>query len=283
MTRANTLACQDDSSLEEGYAAGTHGWRYMVLAGVPVPKGMYNGKPVTPEQVGCKFHPEGVPVTLSVRTNSSVETNIGWVLRNQLKNSSTDIARALAKKYSMVSNALIGNDPAKEQLCEARTDLPETIVPFVISPGVVDDYRSAHPDATFIAKGEQLVVCWLNSSSGKFSPAVYQPEKYGIWHTIKPAGYNMDRRINLAEAISLCQAAALASPKPGFDHIALDLPQEGRPGGSKLLVGQQIDRYDIVVDGILFYKPANPDLTAVRFSCLVSPPYQVVTTIKFSE
>jgi hypothetical protein len=39
--------------------------------------------------------------------------------------------------------------------------------------------------------------------------------------------------------------------------------------------GMKAERYDIAVEGKLFYKSSGPDLDAVRVSCLLSPMFEV--------
>jgi len=62
------------------------------------------------------------------------------------------------------------------------------------------------------------------------------------------------------------------SPKhnrPDFDHSMHFPLAEVKPGA--LIAGKKAERYDIVLDGRLFYKSAGPDLAKIEFTCLLSP------------
>jgi hypothetical protein len=48
-----------------------------------------------------------------------------------------------------------------------------------------------------------------------------------------------------------------------------------RFSAGSVIAGKKAERYDIVVQGKSFYGPANPDLTAVNFTCLLSPTLDV--------
>jgi len=82
-------------------------------------------------------------------------------------------------------------------------------------------------------------------------------------------------------AAKVClQAAPAQMNRPNFDHsvyssvveIALGSPRY-RPGLS--VGGMKAERYDIAVEGTLFYKSSGPDLAAVNFTCLLSPMLEV--------
>src|SRR5579863_10508819 len=78
----------------------------------------------------------------------------------------------------MIRNDAVGNDPAKEKLCAARTSGPK--VPFEIDSGYVARARALHPDATFIAVdgiSPQLVECFLREGTGRYEPDSYSPEQ----------------------------------------------------------------------------------------------------------
>jgi hypothetical protein len=193
----------------------------------------------------------------------------------------------------MVSNDSIGNDPAKEKLCASRAKHVGggKAEPFEIDSNYVARIRSLYPDATFIVKSGQLVQCHLREGTGRFEPDSYEPE--GIhWHAIRPKGF--EPGINTAKgqsmAANVCLQAALSkSNRPGLDHsvnnrvVEVQNDPTGRPyhHGTRALfthalaTGKKAERYDIIVEGTCFYKPANPDLTAVKFSCLLSPSLEV--------
>jgi hypothetical protein len=181
----------------------------------------------------------------------------------------------------MVRSETIGNDPAKEQLCASRakaTQGTSQTVPFEIDSGYVARSRVLNPDATFIAIGGQLVECFLLEGSGQYGPAVISPEQW-FWHLIKPRQFQPP--IGTLEgdsfAMNVCRKAALAKiTKQNFDHSATSLVT-GVYAGSPVyhpgvLIGEKkAENYDVVVKGKAFYGPANPDLTAIAFTCLLSP------------
>jgi hypothetical protein len=195
------------------------------------------------------------------------------------------VSTGSAQMRPMISSVGI-NDPAREQLCieRAKKDMPGSAVPFVISPEYVERARKNNPDATFIAMdsrfgGPQLVECELSQGSGRFQPVTMTPENW-FWHLVRPEGYDLS--INTVEgqrrAGNIClETAKSASTRRGFDHGVLSTPaiEISLDRVGKIVAGQRAQRYDVEFRGTLFYRPANPDLTAVDFSCLLSPALKV--------
>jgi hypothetical protein len=181
----------------------------------------------------------------------------------------------------MVRSETIGNDPAKEHLCASRakaTQGTSKTVPFEIDSGYVARSRALNPDATFIAIGGQLIECFLLEGSGQYGPAVISPEQ-SFWHLIKPQQSQPPIGTLQGDsfAVNVCRKAALSKiTKRSFDHTAISLVTEvnaGRPvyHPGILIGGKKAENYDVVVKGNAFYGPANPDLTAIAFACLLSP------------
>jgi hypothetical protein len=187
---------------------------------------------------------------------------------------STSLARA-----QMVLNNAIGNDPAKEKLCASRAK--GKTVAFEIDSRYVASARSLHQDATFIAIdgiSPQLVECYLREGTGRFEPDSFSPEQ-SYWHLIRPEGFKpgINTQIGISMAARVCLDAAPAKiNRPNFDHsvftsvveIDVDSPLY-HP--SITIAGKRAERYDIAVKATSFYRSSGPDLTAVRFTCLLSP------------
>ena len=85
-------------------------------------------------------------------------------------------------------------------------------------------------------------------------------------------------------AYNVCLEAALAKSKiSGLDHsvrktvvvVTADPAVQSSKNGHLALFAGQEARYDIIVEGTSLYKSANPNLTAVKFSCLLSPSLEV--------
>lgn len=179
----------------------------------------------------------------------------------------------------MVRNDAIGNDPAKERLCASRAN--GKTVPFEIDSLYVARARSLHPDAIFIAidgVSPQLVECYLREGTGRYEPDSYSPEQ-SYWHLIKPKqfepGINTPKGISMAANVCL-QAARKKIDRPDFDHSVYSAVVEVNIGSpvyhpGAQLAGKKADRYDVAVEGSAFYKSSGPDLTAIKFTCLLSP------------
>jgi hypothetical protein len=181
----------------------------------------------------------------------------------------------------MIQSSAIGNDPAKEQLCAARAKdtIPGPTVPFEIDSRYVARARALYPDVTFIAidgGSPQLVECYLREGTGRYEPASYSPEQ-SYWHLIKPKqfepGINTSKGISMAANVCL-EAARATFKNPNFDHsvytAVVELGGPLHPGTQ--IAGKSAVRYDITVEGTSFYKAASgPDLTAIKFVCLLSP------------
>ena len=182
-------------------------------------------------------------------------------------------------KAEMVRNDAIGNDPAKEKLCASRTK--GKTVPFEIDSRYVERARSFNPDVTFVATdgiSPQLVECYLRQGTGRYEPASFSPEQ-GYWHLIRPKqfepGINTTRGRDMAAKVCVETAPAKIN-RPNLDHSVYSAVVEIAVAGPRyhsgaLIAGKKAERYDIAVEGTSFYKSSGPDLTAVNFTCLLSP------------
>ncbi len=212
-----------------------------------------------------------------------MEIDVRWILfvLSFLSYSTTVAAQ-------MVRSDAVGNDPTKAQLCAARSNstLPNgKTVPFEIDSRYVAKERSLHPDATFLAidgSSPQLVECYWREGTGRYEPTSYSPEQ-SFWHLIRPKqfepGINTDKGLSMAA--SVCMEAARSNIKhPEFDHSVYSSVVEVNVGSplfhpGALIAGKRAARYDIVVEGTSFFKSSGPDLTAIRFTCLLSPTLEV--------
>ena len=179
----------------------------------------------------------------------------------------------------MVRNDAIGNDPAKEKLCASRTK--GKTVPFEIDSRYVERARSFNPDVTFVATdgiSPELVECHLLQGTGKYEPASFSPEQ-GYWHLIRPKqfepGINTTQGRDMAAKVCV-EAAPAKINRPNLDHSVYSAVAEIDAGGPRYhsgasIAGKKAERYDIAVEGTSFYKSSGPDLTAVKFTCLLSP------------
>lgn len=181
-------------------------------------------------------------------------------------------------KAQMVLNDSIGNDPAKEKLCASRAK--GKTVPFEIDSRYVASARSFHPDATFIAidgPSPQLVECYLREGTGRFEPDSYSPEQ-SYWHLIRPKGFEpgINTQTGISMAAKVCLDAAPSKiNRPNFDHSVYASVVEVNFGSPLYhpgapIAGRRAERYDIAVTGMSFYKSSGPDLTTVKFTCLLS-------------
>jgi hypothetical protein len=184
-----------------------------------------------------------------------------------------------AAKAEMVRSDAIGNNPAKEKLCASRAK--GKTVPFEIDSKYVERARSFNPDVTFVAVdgiSPQLVECYLRQGTGKFEPASFSPEK-GYWHLIRPQQFKPGIKTNKGRemAANACLEAAPAKiNRPNLDHsvylAVVEIDKSGpRYHSGASIAGKKAERYDIAVEGTSFYKSSGPDLTAIKFTCLLSP------------
>jgi hypothetical protein len=192
----------------------------------------------------------------------------------------------------MVSNSAIQNDPAKETLCAQRSGV--TPAPFFIDQKYVDNVRGLHPDTTFIAVDgvvPELIECRVSESTGQYEPDAMSSEvqmmsEQSYWHLARPQEYSPSIKTTAgqAKAVDVCMKAAQQKVnKDGFDHsfawetdvneITLDVAPWFRPGVK--IAGMNAARYDVAVEGELFYKSTGSDLEATRATCLLSPMLEV--------
>lgn len=188
----------------------------------------------------------------------------------------------------MVLNNSINNDPVKEKICASRAK--GKTVPFEIDSDYVARIRSLYPDATFIAVNGQLIECHLREGSGRFEVDSFTPEG-NFWQLIKPKQFKPSVRTQEGQSIAfkICSESYLSkSNKKGFDHSVISSITEGSfveigvpkykskiKSKDTFVAGKKVERYDVVIQGKAFYKPANPDLTTVNFVCLLSPMFEV--------
>ncbi|HUB51996.1 MAG TPA: hypothetical protein VL986_07610 [Terracidiphilus sp.] len=197
-----------------------------------------------------------------------------------------------AASSQMVSNSAIQNDPAKQSICAQRANIKP--VPFFIDQKYVDYILSIHPDTTFIAADgviPELIECRITESTGQFeaeamSSEVQMMSEQSYWHLARPKEYSPSIKTTAGQskAIDVCMKAARdKANKDNFDHsfawetdvneITLDVAPWFRPGA--MIAGTKADRYDVAVEGELFYKSTGPDLEAMRATCLLSPMLEV--------
>lgn len=182
----------------------------------------------------------------------------------------------------MVHSDSIGNDPEKAQLCAARAKktLSGSVVPFEIDSRYVARARKVHPDVTFIAidgMSAQLVECYLREGTGRYEAASFSPEQ-SYWRLIRPKqfepGINTNQGRAMAAKVCLDTAPSKLN-RPNFSHSVYSAVVEINLGGPRYRPGFAVgsvkaERYDIAVEGTLFYKSSGPDLSAVNFTCLLT-------------
>jgi len=90
-TIAGALVCPTNDQLALAYNARATNWRYVPLAGIGNPGGAYRGLKVSPDYFGCTIAPDGQPVTVKASTFSSLETELGWLERDEVRNSGAEL------------------------------------------------------------------------------------------------------------------------------------------------------------------------------------------------
>ncbi len=182
----------------------------------------------------------------------------------------------------MVANNAIQNDPAKEALCATRAKVRP--VPFLIDQNYVNSVRTAHPEATFVAEDgviPVLVECRVNERTGVFEMDSLSYEEDLYWHLARPEPFVPETdQAWQQQADNVCfKAAREKVNREDFDHsfgyatdvnvITLSVGPWYQPGAR--VAGMKAERWDIAVEGQLFYKSSGTDLTAYRATCLLSP------------
>jgi hypothetical protein len=214
------------------------------------------------------------------------------MMRSLLIFAGSMVLASMAANGQMVSSNAIQNDPAKESLCAKRAGIKKP-VPFVIDQGYVNSVRAASPATTFIAEDgviPELIECRVSESTGVYELDTLSPQQDQLWHLVRPEGFvpGIHTAAGQVQADDVCfKAAREKVNREGFDHsfdymtdvneITLNVTPWYRPGAK--VAGRKADRYDIAVEGKLFYKPSGSDsgadLTAFRVSCLLSPALEV--------
>jgi hypothetical protein len=198
------------------------------------------------------------------------------------------IFASMVANGQMVSNSAIQNDPAKETLCLKRAGVKKP-VPFLIDQDYVNRIRAAHPDTTFIAEDgtiPELIECRVSEETGVYELDSLSSEVNPYWHLVRPEQFapGIHTAAGQVQADDVCfKAAREKLNRDGFDHsfgyttdvneITLDVAPWYLPGVK--VAGMKSERYDVAVEGELFYKSSGPDLTAFRVSCLLSPALEV--------
>jgi hypothetical protein len=194
------------------------------------------------------------------------------------------IAFSTSARAEMVSGRTIGNDPAKEKLCVTRSlkAFPGgASASFEIDSGYVERSRQNHSDSVFVAiDGDrpQLVECYLREGTGKFEPAKFVPED-SYWRLIKPERFQPDIQTDEGKeaAFAACEQKFKEKNKgKNFDHNSRVNVREVSlfKGEKKAISGVKPLRFDIVVDGKAFFKPAksnSPDLDTLSYKCVFTP------------
>jgi hypothetical protein len=202
----------------------------------------------------------------------------------------------------MVRGDAIGNDPAKERLCIARSANGAKPTPFEIDAGYLARARKEHPDATFFAYGRGggafLVECELREETGRFEEVSQIGSASWCWRSLEPVPIDIQSGPGRTIATKTCSDAATAqAPRLHanfhhnvywkFDrvHAAVKRPPHSvRPtwieAGDEI-AGTKAEEDDGVVDGKALYGPADPDYREATFRCLLSPDLTTLKAIKF--
>lgn len=206
------------------------------------------------------------------------------MIRGLLIFASSMFFASMVANGQMVPNSAIQNDPAKETLCAKRAGVKKT-VPFVIDQDYVTKARTAHPDATFIAQDgiiPELIQCRVKEDTGLFELASQSFQEDPFWHPVRPDQFSpgISTAAGQAKADDVCLKAAREKlNREGYDHsyayttgvneITLGVSPWYLSGVK--VAGMKAERYDIAVEGKLFYTSSGPDLTAFHVTCLLSP------------
>ncbi|MGA3281051.1 MAG: hypothetical protein ABSD50_08715 [Smithella sp.] len=194
------------------------------------------------------------------------------------------------------------NDPAKEKLClsliSKEISKKAKAEPFEMDSHAIEMMRGHHPEQTFVVVHGSLYDCMLMDGTGKFDIASITNVEGWSWHRIEPPKPKQhEPSIETSEgrdiAWYLCKDAyrhKFENENMEYDHSFMDIisvgsfdevfvPKNKRKGKGKtkhnFIAGKKVEKYDVVVQGKAFYGPANPDLTAVHFACLLSPMFEV--------
>ena len=92
-TRIGTLVCPTRDSFMLAYNARSHDWHFVDSAGIPRPVGASSGMPVSPAYFSCSVYGDGTAIQLLEDAFGEVQTNIGWLALNDLRNSDADVER----------------------------------------------------------------------------------------------------------------------------------------------------------------------------------------------
>ncbi|HQN74775.1 MAG TPA: hypothetical protein PK160_01925 [Bacillota bacterium] len=185
------------------------------------------------------------------------------------------------------------NDPEKEKICLSRIDRKGPRSPFEIDSDYVERSRKIWPEATFVVIGGTMHECFIADTTGQFGLRAMTPPNDN-WHLILPKIKKFEPGIDTSQGRSIAwdmcvKAYQNKSNKNNYDHTFMDnitesvfyetfVPTFYSKGKNKikhnLIAGKKVEKYDVVVQGKVFYGPANPDFTAVHIACLLSPMFE---------
>ncbi len=189
---------------------------------------------------------------------------------------------SVGARADMIRSDSIGNDPAKEKLCFTRANNPHGhVVPFEIDSRYLAAARAQHADVTFVAIQDTytllLYECYLREGTGRYEPAAMSPPQW-YWHLFdpdKPEQFKpgLDTREGKVMAATACLTVVPDKiNRPNFDHSVYSIVDlVGKRERPLVIGGKTAGANDITVTGQAFYGPASPDLSAVNFTCLLSP------------
>jgi hypothetical protein len=85
-TREGALACVTDRALQQAEESMRDNWRYVPIpGGVNLPD-LKPGMSVSAETFGCRIYNEGTPVTVIETGYGTVQTDLGWIPKEDLRN-----------------------------------------------------------------------------------------------------------------------------------------------------------------------------------------------------
>ena len=85
-TRKGAVICPTIEAMHLAYNARIEGWRYSDAAGIDTPQGMYQGKLISAEELGCAVFGDGEALKAIATNGGLVMTDRGWIDRDDLRN-----------------------------------------------------------------------------------------------------------------------------------------------------------------------------------------------------